>query len=236
MPSERHILLISNSSMHGSGYLEYCSDAIMAFLGPSVHTVLFIPYALADHDRYAGIARGKFKEMGYDLISIHEMESKEQAVRDAESFFIGGGNTFRLLSQLYNHNILELIRKKVFSGTPYIGTSAGSNVACCTIKTTNDMPIVYPCSFNALHIVPFNLNPHYLDPDPLSTHMGETCEQRIKEFHEENQKVVVGLREGGILRIKSDTMMLEQGSARIFFPDGRIEEYLAGTDLSLLLA
>lgn len=221
--------------MHGSSYLDYCSDEIKNFLGTSVGQVLFIPYALADHDHYASIVRKKFQEMGYNLVSIHELESKEDAVKNAEAVFIGGGNTFRLLSKLYENNLVSLIRDKVLSGVPYIGTSAGSNVACCNIKTTNDMPIIYPSSFEALNLVPFNLNPHYIDPDPSSTHMGETREQRLKEFLEENTNIVIGLREGGILRVDGTTMKLEKGSARIFFSNGRVEEYKDGTDLSFVL-
>ena len=180
MASQRRILLLSSSSVHGSGYLDYCADTIKSFLGAAVGTVIFVPYASADHDGYAEAAREKFATMGYDLVSIHEVQSKEKAIGEAQAFFIGGGNTFRLLSTLYDYNLLSLIREKVAAGMPYIGASAGSNVACCTIKTTNDMPIVYPRSFDALNLVPFNVNPHYLDPDPSSTHKGETREERIK--------------------------------------------------------
>merc|ERR1712137_12428 len=215
--SERHALLISNSTLHGSGYLEHCRDAIIQFLGEKPRKVLFFPFALADHEGYANKARTAFESFGHTLTSAHEAEDKKQAVQNAEAIFIGGGNTFRLLKSLYDYDVIEAIRQRVLKdGVPYIGTSAGSNVACCTIKTTNDMPIVYPPSFDGLNFVPFNINAHYLDPDPNSEHMGETREQRLSQFHEENSNAVVGLREGGWLSCTQSTVLLESGSAILF--------------------
>lgn len=210
------LLLISNSTLYGSGYLDHAEGEIRDFLR-DIKRVLFVPYALYDRDAYANTARERFKAMGYDLDSVHEVRDARQAVNDAEVVFIGGGNTFRLLKALYDFDLLLPIRQRVAEGMPYIGSSAGSNVAGPTIRTTNDMPIVQPLSFDALGLVPFQLNPHYLDPDPNSTHMGETREQRINQFLEENTTPVVGLREGAMLRVEEATTLLKGVSgARIF--------------------
>src|SRR4028118_1278670 len=158
------------------------------------------------------------------------------AVRATDALFIGGGNTFRLLARLYEKDLLEPIRERVQAGMPYVGTSAGSNVACVTIRTTNDMPIVQPPSFDALNLVPFNLNPHYLDPDPKSTHMGETREERLLQFLEENDKIVVGLREGAMLRIADCSVRLEgKASARIFQRGREPREFQSGAVLDFVL-
>ena len=180
MPSRR-LLLISNSTSYGSGYLEHCADHFQARL-EGVRRVLFVPFALFDRDHYAATARARLAEMGFAVDSLHEAANPRQAVAEAEAFFVGGGNTFRLLDTLYRLGLIEAIRQRVGEGAAYIGTSAGSNVACATIKTTNDMPIVQPPSFDALDLVSFNINPHYLDPDPASTHQGETRELRITEL------------------------------------------------------
>ncbi|XP_021371466.1 alpha-aspartyl dipeptidase-like, partial [Mizuhopecten yessoensis] len=180
----RRLLLISNSTLHGGGYLEHCSDQIKTFLR-QVKRVLFVPYALHDQDEYANVAKKAFNTMGYELDSIHTQPSALEAVKKAEAVFIGGGNTFRLLKALYTEGVLEEIRRRVEQdGVPYIGSSAGSNVATLSINTTNDMPIVYPPSFFALNLIPFNINAHYIDPTSSSTHMGETREARIKQYHE----------------------------------------------------
>ncbi len=195
----RSLLLISTSAVHGTPYLEHAFGPLKDFLGPA-RRVLFIPFALQDHSGYAAKARAAFASIGYGLDSLHEASSPRDAVEGAEAVFTGGGNTFRLLAALY-----------------YAGASAGSNLACPTIKTTNDMPIVEPPSFEALGLVPFQINPHYLDPDPRSTHMGETRETRIREFHEENETPVVGLREGAMLRVEGERVTLKGlAGARIF--------------------
>ncbi len=231
----RRLLLISNSTSHGSGYLDHCAEEIREFLGP-VQRVLFVPHALHDRDAYAAKARERFRTLGFGLDSLHEAEDPVAAVDSAEAFFVGGGNTFRLLDSLYRLQVLEPVRRRVDAGTPYIGTSAGSNVACVTIKTTNDMPIVQPPAFRALDLVPFNINPHYLDPSPDSTHMGETRELRIAEFHEENEPPVVGLRESAMLRVEGGSVLLKGATgARVFRRGRQAEEFAPGARLDFLL-
>ena len=212
----RRLLLISNSTLHGSGYLDHAESEIRGFLGDAKR-VLFVPYALFDRDKYAANARQRFQKMGYELTSVHTAENPVTAVNETDAVFIGGGNTFRLLKALYEFDLIEAIRNRVSNGMPYIGSSAGSNVAAPTIKTTNDMPIVQPPSFNALGLVSFQINPHYLDPDPNSKHMGETREERIVQFLEESDTPVVGLREGAMLRIENgETILRGSTGARIF--------------------
>jgi len=234
----RNLLLISNSTLHGSGYLDHCADEISKFLNERKN-VIFIPYARPSgmtHEDYTKIAHDRFGKMGYKLKGIHEYSSPKEAVKSAEVIFVGGGNTFVLLNGLYKADILKEIRNKVKEGTPYIGTSAGSNVACKSIKTTNDMPIVYPPSFEALGLVPFNINPHYLDPDPNSKHMGETRETRIMEFHCYNDEYVVGLREGCILLVSGDNIVLKGSTgARIFKGKTEPKEFKPGDSLDFLL-
>jgi dipeptidase E len=232
----RRVLLISNSTLYGSGYLDHAEGAIRSFLG-NVERVLFVPFALYDRDAYTAQARARFAAMDYDLASVHQTPDARQAVEDAEAVFIGGGNTFRLLKALYDFELLAPIRRRVMAGLPYIGSSAGSNVAGPTIKTTKDMPIVEPPSFNALGLVPFQISPHYLDPDPHSTHMGETQEERIRQFLEENDTTVVGLREGALVRVDNSTTLL-QGStgARIFRKGQEPVEVQPGAQLDALIA
>jgi dipeptidase E len=229
------LLLISNSTAYGGGYLDHCEHAIASILSGSVRRVLFVPYAVHDRDAYAARVRARFEAMDLALDSIHERPAM-RAVENAEALFIGGGNTFRLIDALWTNGVIEAIRQRVHGGMPYIGSSAGSNVACPTIKTTNDMPIVEPLSFEALNLVPFNLNPHYLDAPAGSTHMGETREERIAEFHEENGQAVVGLREGAWLRREGNTIRLEGTTgARIFRRGEPAEEHAAGSRLDFLL-
>jgi dipeptidase E len=212
----KRILLISNSTLHGSGYLDHAESEIRDFLG-NVTQVLFVPYAVFDRDEYADMARDRYARMGYELTSVHTATDPIEAVNKTDAVFIGGGNTFRLLNALYQANLLEPIRDRVKNGMPYIGSSAGSNVAGPTIKTTNDMPIVQPPSFDSLGLVSFQISPHYLDPDPNSTHMGETQEDRIVEFLEENHTPVAGIREGAMIRIENGTSVLRGSKgARIF--------------------
>lgn len=231
------LLLISNSTAFGGGYLDHCEAAILSLLRPSVRRVLFVPYALHDLDGYAATVRTRFEAMHFELQSVHDARGGAvRAVEDAEAIFIGGGNSFRLIDALWRLELIDPLRRRVKAGMPYIGSSAGSNVACLSIKTTNDMPIVQPPSFEALALVPFNINPHYLDPAPDSTHMGETREQRIAEFHETNDPPVVGLREGAWLRREGSTLALEGGAGARLFRRGRLpEEYPSGTRLDFLL-
>jgi len=212
----KRVLLISNSTLYGSGYLDHAEAEIRGFLG-DLKRVLFVPYALFDRDKYAATAQQRFQKMEYELTSIHTASDPVQAVNETDAVFVGGGNTFRLLKALYDFGLIDPIRRRVEAGMPYIGSSAGSNVAAPTIKTTNDMPIVQPPSFNALGLVSFQINPHYLDPDPTSKHMGETREERIIQFLEENHTPVVGLREGAMLRIENgETILRGSSGARIF--------------------
>ena len=229
------LLLISNSTLYGGGYLDHCAAAIEQVLRPGVSRVLFIPYALFDRDAYAARARERFARMGFGLDSIHAVAGRPAAaVERAEAIFVGGGNTFRLLDALWRNDLIEPIARRVRGGVPYIGSSAGSNVACVTIKTTNDMPIVQPPTLDALNLVPFNINPHYLDPVQGSTHMGETREERIVQFHEENVPPVVGLREGAWLRVDDGAVMLEGSTgARLFRRGQPPEEHSPGTRLPL---
>ena len=232
--NRKRVLLISNSTLYGGGYLDHAEIEIRDFLG-STSEVLFIPYALHDRDAYAATARERFEKMGYGLVSIHTSPNAEQAVTGAKAIFIGGGNTFRLLKALYDADVLQLIRQRVAEGMPYIGSSAGSNVAGPTIKTTKDMPIVQPPSFDALRLVPFQISPHFLDPDPNSTHMGETQEERILQFLEENDTPVAGLREGAMVRAENGSHVLRGSSgARMFRKDHEPVETKPGEQLDHL--
>ena len=214
-PSKR-ILLLSTSTVYGGEYLDYAEAEVRDFLG-SIGRVLFIPFALHDHAAYAGRVAKRFTQIGYKLESLHAARDAQDAVRTAEAIFIGGGNTFRLLNGLYTRDLLGAIRERVAAGMPYMGSSAGSNVAAPTIKTTNDMPIIEPPSFNALGLVPFQINPHYVDADPNSKHMGETREERLQQFLEENETPVIGLREGAWLRIEHGSCELKGSTgARLF--------------------
>jgi dipeptidase E len=235
------LLLISNSTLYGSGYLDHCAEAIRSFVGRSDRRVLYVPYALFDRDAYVAKARSRFEAMGLALHSIHDapgapVRALERADAEGDVLFIGGGNTFRLLDALWREGLVDAIRRRVRAGMPYIGSSAGSNVACPSIRTTNDMPIVEPSSFAALNLVPFNINPHYQDPVAGSTHMGETREQRIAEFHEENTPPVVGLREGAWLLVEGSTVQL-QGStgARLFRRGETPAEFVSGSRLDFLM-
>lgn len=232
---EMRLLLISNSTLYGGKYLDHAELEIRNFLG-SLKNVLFVPFALADHVAYTTQARARFDQMGYGLDSLHEASNKQQSVHDAEAIFIGGGNTFRLLKALYDLDVLETIKTRVAEGLPYIGSSAGSNVAAPTIRTTNDMPIVEPPSFDALALVSFQINPHYLDADPNSRHTGETREERLLQYLEENETPVIGLREGAMIRVAGGSAVLKGSSgARIFRRGQPPIETLPGADLDNLL-
>ncbi|HWR13610.1 MAG TPA: dipeptidase PepE [Terriglobales bacterium] len=212
----KRLLLISSSRVHGGGYLDHAENEIRDLFA-GVQRVLFVPYALKDQDGYASVVRAKFEATGYGLDSIHTAADPKQAVNSAQGIFIGGGNTFRLLNTLYKLDLISAIRARVEAGMPYMGSSAGSNVAGLSIKTTNDMPIVQPPSFEAIGLLKIQINPHYLDADPNSTHMGETREQRLKEYLEENDVPVVAIREPAMLRVENDRVQLKGAKgARIF--------------------
>lgn len=234
-PDAKRLLLISNSTLHGQGYLDHAATEIKDFLG-AARRVLFVPYALFDRNAYSAQARKTFELLGYQLDSVHEAGDPQEAVAAAEAIFIGGGNTFRLLNSLYQNGLIELIRKRAEEGMSYLGSSAGTNVAGPTIKTTNDMPIVQPPSFEALGLVNYQINPHYLDPDPTSKHMGETREERLQQFLEENETPVVGLREGTMLRVENgETLLKGNGSARIFRRGMEPIEFPPGPGIDRLL-
>lgn len=199
--------------------------------------MLFIPYALSDHDRYTEKVGTVLKRWGFDCEGVHSKPDPVEAVRAAQAIYIGGGNTFLLLKSLYDNGLVEPIRERVLDhSVPYVGSSAGTNVATKSIHTTNDMPIVYPPSFDALALVPFNINPHYLDPEVGGTHRGETREERILQFHEQNEALVLGLREGSTLLVDGDrATLVGTRKARLFRRGREPEEFDAGADLSFLL-
>ncbi|MBZ5654775.1 MAG: dipeptidase PepE [Acidobacteriia bacterium] len=235
MDDGRRLLLISNSTLHGSGYLDHAEKEIRDFVG-SRTSVLFVPYAVRDRGAYAMQARERFRDMGLSLTSIHDVSNMPRVIDEADVIFIGGGNTFRLLKGLYDHDLLTPIRRRIAAGAPYIGSSAGSIVACPTLKTTKDMPVEQPQSFEALGLVPFQISPHYLDPDPSSTHMGETQEERITQFLEENETPVVGLREGSMVRVEDGAVLLKgPHTARIFRRGEKPVEAEPGSNLRALL-
>ncbi|NNL16243.1 MAG: dipeptidase PepE [Flavobacteriaceae bacterium] len=215
----KNIVLASTSTVHGSGYLEYILEELKT-LYKGVNEVLFIPYARpsgVSYNDYTEVAKKAFSKIGIGIKGIHEFDDPKEAVNNCKGIFTGGGNTFVLVNQLYKNGLLSAIKDAINNGIPYLGTSAGTNICGLTMNTTNDMPIVYPPSFKTLGFVPFNINPHYLDPDPGSKHMGETRETRILEFHKFNTQPVVGLREGSCLYVKDSSIKLKGPlSARIF--------------------
>jgi len=237
--SKRNLLLLSNSTLHPTGYLEYAKEIICEFLkAANVQEVLFVPYALRDQDGYGNTVRTTMEPWGFKVSSIHQCEDPKLAVQKAQAIFIGGGNTFQLLKGLYDNQIIDLIRSRVLNdGMPYMGSSAGTNVSTVSINTTNDMPIVFPPSFNALALVPFNINPHYIDTDPSSTHKGETREQRILQYHEiPDRPPVLALREGSILKVTGDTAkLLGKFNARLFLAGKSPQEYPPDQDFTFLL-
>lgn len=215
----KNVIIASTSTIHGSGYLEYILPELETLFN-EVNEIIFIPYARPggiSHDSYTEIAAKAFQKIEKKIIGIHTYNNPAKAIENAKAIFTGGGNTFVLVNQLYKTEVMPVLRKKIYEGTPYLGTSAGSNICGLTMQTTNDMPITYPPSFKTLGIVPFNINPHYLDPIENSTHMGETRETRIKEYHAHNNVPVVGLREGSWLQVHHKTIQLKGNhTARIF--------------------
>jgi dipeptidase E len=229
---EKRLLLISSSTIYGHSYLDHVESEIRGLLG-GIQRVVFIPFALYDRDAYSAKARERFRRMGFALESVHSTSVPRRMIETAEAVFIGGGNTFRLLKALYDYDLLGPIRSRVEQGVPFIGSSAGSIVACPTLKTTKDMPVVQPTSFDALRLVNFQISPHYLDPDPHSTHMGETQEERIMQYLEENDLPVVGLREATVLSVSQGAVTLRgDTTARIFGRGSLPVEVLPGVDLT----
>ena len=215
----RKLIIASTSTLHGGDYLDYLFPTLKEHF-KNVKILLFIPYARPGgitHDEYTKIAAKAFQNLNITVKGIHEFENSIEAVKNAEAIFTGGGNTFLLVTELYRNNILDSIEEVINKGIPYLGTSAGSNICGLTMGTTNDMPIIYPPSFRTLGFVSFNINPHYLDPDKNSKHMGETRETRINEFHKFNPQPVLGLREGSWLAVDGDSIVLKGVlTARLF--------------------
>ncbi len=222
----RRLLLLSNSTNHGRGYLDHAMEAVRAFLGP-IRRVLFVPFALHDVRGYSEKARARFAREGIEVTPLPEGHASLDVLASADAVFVGGGNTFRLLARLERAGLVEPLRRRALEGLPYLGASAGTNIAAPTIKTTNDMPIVQPARFDALGLVPFQINPHYVDPDPTSRHMGETREERLREYLEENEPPVVGLREGAWLRVEGREARLEGSGGACVFRRGREPEEIA---------
>lgn len=221
--SNRRLLLISNGSeLIGDHPSQFFHDALRDFFGTSVRRVLFVPFAavISSEDGYRDKVRKHFGPMGYEVESLHDAQDASAAVARADAFAVGGGNTFKLLRGLYEAGVVEMIRERVERGAPYVGWSAGSNVACPTIRTTNDMPIVEPPTFRAFGFVPFQLNPHYTDYHPPG-HMGETRDERLGEFVHVNPGVrVLGLHEGTMLRVEGDDVQLLGGKPARYFVKG----------------
>jgi dipeptidase E len=236
--ARRRLLLLSNSTNYGEDYLRFTLPHIKSFLGQQVKRVLFVPYASVrrSYDEYAAQVRARFEEIGYGLDSVHDAADAHRAVASAEALAVGGGNTFHLMRGLYEANLFEAIRERVSLGMPYIGWSAGSNVACPTIKTTNDMPVVEPAGFEALSLIPFQINPHYTDAT-LPNHNGETRQERLLEFIAANPEAkVIGLREGTALLVEDEEItLIGEKSARIFLKSQEPAEYGPSDSLKFLL-
>ncbi len=230
----KKLIIASTSTIHGSGYLEYLLPTLKLFF-VDVKTLLFIPYARPggiSYDDYTSIARKALSTINIDVKGIHEFENPKEALQNAEAIFTGGGNTFELVNQLYKNDVLMTLKEVLESGTPYLGTSAGSNICGVTMMNTNDMPIVYPPSFKTLELIPFNINAHYLDPIKGSTHMGETRETRIKEYHIFNETSVLGLREGSWLEVLGDKIVLKgKLTARLFQQNKKPIELESGREV-----
>ena len=232
------LLLISNSTNAGEEYLDYPKNNIKEFLGEKSIKALFIPYAgvTFSFDDYETKVKTRFNEIGHDIISIHKFDDPVEAVKNAEAIVIGGGNTWQLTRMLHDNNLISAIKDAVQNGTPYIGWSAGSNVACPSIKTTNDMPIIDPKGFDVTGLIPFQINPHYLDANPEG-HGGETREDRIMEFLEVNKEMyVAGLREGTMFLYENDNLFLiGERNCRIFKYGEETKELSNSDDFNFLM-
>ena len=230
----KRLMLMSNSTNFGREYLDHAMPDIRAFFGP-IERLLFIPFAGSDRTLYTEKVRTRFAREGIEVDGLITVTGGARWIEEAEAVFVGGGNTFRLIDRLQRGRYLEPLRRRALEGLPYLGASAGSVIAAPSIKTTNDMPIVQPQWFEALGLVHFQINAHYLDADPASRHMGETREQRLREFHEENHEAVVGLREGGWLAVSGEAMRLEGAPARLFRRGSEPIEIAPGSAIDPLL-
>jgi dipeptidase E len=231
----KNLIIASTSTLYGGGYLEYLMPEL-AIHFKDCQSILFIPYARPgglSHDDYTNRVKTAFAVIGKTVTGLHEYENPAEAIENAEAIFTGGGNTFLLVTQLYKYKVMSVLTDVAKTGTPYLGSSAGSNITGLTMQTTNDMPIIYPPDFRTLGLIPFNLNPHYINADAQSNHMGETRETRIKEFHQFNTIPVLGLREGSWLDVKGDKITLKgELRARLFRQGKDAEELESGSDLS----
>ena len=229
-----NIILASTSTLFGGTYLEYLREELIK-LYEGIDEIIFVPFARPggiSHDDYTAKASSFFETINIKVKGLHEFEDKIQAINNAKAFFTGGGNTFLLVKTLHEEGLMNVLKQNVESGKPYLGCSAGSNIGGQNMKTTNDMPIVYPPSFDCMGLVPFNINPHYLDPNPELKHNGETRETRIKEFLTQNDLKVVGLREGNWIRRMGDKITVEGTElTRIFEKDKEPYEIEAGYQL-----
>ncbi|WEK70946.1 MAG: dipeptidase PepE [Candidatus Chryseobacterium colombiense] len=229
-----NIILASTSTLFGGEYLEYLREELIQLYN-GIDEIIFIPFARPggiSHDDYTAKARSFFETINIKVRGLHEFEDKTEALNSAKGYFTGGGNTFLLVKTLHEEKIMSVVKQNVESGKPYLGCSAGSNIGGQNMKTTNDMPIVYPPSFDCMGLVPFNLNPHYLDPNPDLKHNGETRETRIKEFLTQNDLKVVGLREGNWIRRIGDKITVEGNElTRVFEKDKEPYEIEAGSEL-----
>ncbi|WBV61073.1 dipeptidase PepE [Chryseobacterium camelliae] len=229
-----NIILASTSTLFGGEYLEYLREELIQLYN-GIDEILFIPFARPSgisHDEYTAKARSFFETININVKGLHEFENKTEALNNAKGYFTGGGNTFLLVKTLHEESLMTVLKQNVENGKPYLGCSAGSNIGGLNMKTTNDMPIVYPSSFECMGLVPFNLNPHYLDPNPDLKHNGETRETRIKEFLTQNDVKVVGLREGNWIRRIGNQITVEgKELTRIFEKDKEPYEIKAGSEL-----
>ena len=232
----KNLLIASTSTLHGGNYLEYLLSELQLHFA-QCKTILFVPYARPggiSHDDYTLKVKTFFALLNKEVRGLHEFNNPNEAIEKAEGIFTGGGNTFLLVTQLHQNNQMQTLKKAIENGTPYLGTSAGSNICGLTMQTTNDMPIIYPPSFETLGAIPFNLNPHYLDADLQSKHMGETRETRIKEFHQFNSQPVIGLREGSWLDVKGEQIILKGSlSARLFRQNQETIEVESGSEMKV---
>lgn len=230
----KNLLIASTSTLHGGNYLDYLIPELVIHFA-NCKSIVFVPYARPggiSHEDYTQKVISVFSTINIDVKGIHQFANPVEALQQAEGIFIGGGNTFLLVTQLYKNNIMSVLKKTIENGTPYLGTSAGSNICGLTMQTTNDMPIIYPPKFETLGAIPFNLNPHYLDADLQSKHMGETRETRIKEFHQFNSQPVIGLREGSWLDVKGNQIILKGTlTARLFRQNEETIEVGSGSEM-----
>lgn len=236
-PTMKRLIIASTSTLHGGNYLDYIMPELRRFFHGKKN-LLFIPFARPggiSHDEYTNRVKQAFASIEMEVSGLHEFENPADAVKSAEAIFVGGGNTFLLVSQLYKFKVMDALAEAVKNGTPYLGSSAGSNITGLTMQTTNDMPIIYPPDFRTLGLIPFNLNPHYLDADLQSKHMGESRETRIKEFHQFNSIPVLGLREGSWLEVMGEKITLNGSlTARLFQQGKEATELESGSDISFI--